>query len=539
MDETAALTGWHIPDSHPLESWGDLRASDGTTSIVQPLIDRLYATRTLTNLLAGLAGQFDTADHDSVRLTWRTQGGADFEGFWRRALHDGLIADSAAQPVETGPARLPTVNAPAHSDGIVLVLRPDPTVFDGAFANNAWLQECPNPLTKEVWGNSLCLGRAEAERAGIGNGDTVRLTAGGREILVPARIQPGHAPGTASLTLGMGRRQAGLIGTDVGVNAFPFRTAAESFAITGAVLARAPDAHPSYSTQKQFAIDGDRDDIFPALQLDHLPDRASAREQAPVPTLLPNHDYTQAAARWAMVIDTSACIGCNACVLACQVENNVPVVGPVEIARNRDMHWLRIDAYALDGEDGRVGFQPVPCMHCETAPCEPVCPVGASIHDSEGLNVQVYNRCIGTRFCEANCPYKVRRFNFFGYADGQEYKNLGTEIMHAHNNPDVTVRARGVMEKCTFCVQRISGARREAEKENRPLRDGDVTTACQNACPTRAIRFGNLNDGEAEVARLREEPQHFTLLGSLNTKPRTTYLADIRNPSPLLAEVKE
>ncbi len=234
-----------------------------------------------------------------------------------------------------------------------------------------------------------------------------------------------------------------------------------------------------------------------------------------------------------MVIDNAACIGCNACVVACQAENNVPVVGPEEIQEGRIMHWLRIDRY-----EGRApsqgGFQPVPCMHCEKAPCEPVCPVAASVHDSEGLNVQVYNRCIGTRYCEANCPYKVRRFNFFGYADGQEYRTLGAEVLHAQKNPDVTVRARGVMEKCTYCVQRIARAKAAAARENRDIPEGAVVTACQAACPTRAISFGDLTKPAAEVTHLREEPQHYALLGHLGTQPRTTYLAKVTNPNPAL-----
>jgi molybdopterin-containing oxidoreductase family iron-sulfur binding subunit len=236
---------------------------------------------------------------------------------------------------------------------------------------------------------------------------------------------------------------------------------------------------------------------------------------------------------WAMVIDTALCIGCNACVIACQAENNVPVVGPEQVAMGRDMHWLRVDAYDHGSEDHpQLGFQPVPCMHCEHAPCEPVCPVAASVHDSEGLNGQVYNRCIGTRFCEANCPYKVRRFNFFGYADGEEYRNLGAESYRGQKNPEVTVRARGVMEKCTYCVQRISGARRAAEREDRPIGVDEVRTACQNACPTRAISFGDLNQPEAEINARKADPRHYALLGHLGTRPRTTYLADVRNPAP-------
>jgi len=488
--------------------------------------------------LSGLLGQFDAEDYDIVRATWQERGNNLSDADWRRALHDGVVPNSAPETLLLGPPKLPTIAPLKPPQASTLLLRTDPTLYDGSFANNAWLQECPKPLTKEVWGNSLGMNVVDAQRSGLVSGDTVHLTASGRGILVPVRVQPGHAPGVMSLTLGNGRQRGGEICVGVGVDAYGLRTVASPWAVEGASIARSTKGLPSYATQEQFVIDGDRDDIFPTLVLDRLPSEPPDAKTSSVATLLPPHDYASADARWAMTIDAGTCTGCNACVLACQVENNVPVVGPAEIARNRDMHWLRIDTYQLGDDDGRVGFQPVPCMHCETAPCEPVCPVGASIHDSEGLNVQVYNRCVGTRFCEANCPYKVRRFNFFGYADGQEYKNLGAEIMHAHNNPDVTVRARGVMEKCTYCVQRISEARRQAEKESRPLRDGDVTTACQNACPTQAIAFGNLQDKDAQVSRWRDQPQHFVLLSKLNTKPRTTYLADVRNPNPQLAEAK-
>ncbi len=536
VDETAARCGWHLPESHPLESWGDLRAPDGTASPVQPLIRPLYDTRTQVNLLECLAGRFDTDDYDSVRATWsKAKGGDDFEGFWRRALHDGVVPETASPPINVAPPQLPASVPVEAAPGLSLRLAPDPTVFDGTFSNNAWLQECPKPLTKEVWGHSVGVSPGDAQRLGIGTGDGVRLSRGERSVEVTARIDPAQAPGVLGLSLGYGRTGAGLIGSNIGANAFALRTGASTWLVPGVEMVKVGDGSRLLRTQEQFQIEGDRDEIFPSHRLADLKGRSAPRSSEK-PSFYPPHDYARADARWAMVIDASSCIGCNACVLACQVENNVPVVGPAEIARNRDMHWLRIDTYGLDGEDGRAGFQPVPCMHCETAPCEPVCPVGASIHDSEGLNVQVYNRCIGTRFCEANCPYKVRRFNFFGYADGQEYGNLGAEVMHAHNNPNVSVRARGVMEKCTFCVQRISGARREAEKEGRPLRDGDVTTACQNACPTEAISFGDLADPNSAVAKLHEEPQHFTLLGSLNTKPRTTYLADVRNPNPALGE---
>jgi Fe-S-cluster-containing dehydrogenase component len=273
-------------------------------------------------------------------------------------------------------------------------------------------------------------------------------------------------------------------------------------------------------------MDGEVEGLVRTVSPEH-PSALRSEEETDQTSFYPK--WPEGKTAWGMVIDLDRCIGCNACVVACQVENNSPVVGPEEVALGRDMHWLRIDVYQV-GEDGRrTGFQPVPCMHCETAPCEPVCPTAASVHDSEGLNVQVYNRCIGTRFCEANCPYKVRRFNFFGYADGQQYGDLGAEIMRAHNNPDVTVRSRGVMEKCTYCIQRISRARRAAEKEDRSIREGEVVTACQAACPTRAIHFGDLSQEEARVATLAKEPHHYSLLAHLNTKPRTTYLAQVRN----------
>ena len=536
-DETAALCQWHVPAPHPLESWGDLAALDGTPSLAQPLLDPLYDTRSLSRLLAFLATMQEARDLDLVRATWSSHaaGSGGFEQWWRQALHDGVIRDAAAPSVEPGSAKLPAPRLSAPAQGFTLLLSPDPTLLDGSFANNAWLQECPKPLTKDVWGNTAAIAPSDAAKIGVRNEDTIALTANGRELHVPVRLHPGVAPGVIGLFVGNGRSDAGLIGNGVGVNAYKLRSAAGEWRIDG-VAVRRTSGLAAYSTQTQFTIDGDRDEIFPSYTNTELGAAADAKRRAdvPRPSLLPTPDYSRAQARWAMVIDNASCIGCNSCVMACQVENNVPVVGPQEIANNRDMHWLRIDNYELGGVDGRVGFEPVPCMHCETAPCEPVCPVGASIHDSEGLNVQVYNRCIGTRFCEANCPYKVRRFNFFGYADGDNYGNLGAPVMAAHNNPNVSVRARGVMEKCTFCVQRISDARRTAEKEMRPLKEGDVTTACQNACPTRAITFGDLNDPASVVGKLRDEAQHFVLLRSLNTLPRTTYLADLRNPNPEL-----
>jgi Fe-S-cluster-containing dehydrogenase component len=319
------------------------------------------------------------------------------------------------------------------------------------------------------------------------------------------------------------------MGNDVGFDLYPVRQTDSPWALADVSLSRTTGRQNILRTQHFFTLEGEAGKLQPRFNLADLltPDLGLSKPTDSPPTLYPPHPYDTY--EWAMVIDNAACIGCNACVIACQAENNVPIVGPDEIAEGRDMHWLRVDEYAVAG---RQGFSPVPCMHCEHAPCEPVCPVAASVHDSEGLNVQVYNRCIGTRFCQSNCPYKVRRFNFFGYADGHEYGSFGAEIVKAVFNPDVTVRGRGVMEKCTYCVQRISRARREAEKENRAIREGEVITACQAACPTRAISFGNLSDPQAQIHKLRNEPQSYALLGELGTRPRTTYLARLQNPNP-------
>lgn len=533
VDETAALATWHVPLSHPLESWSDLRAVDGTAGIVQPLIRPLYATRTAHEVMALVLGETPASSHDIVRATWQPQADGDFEAWWREALHAGVVPDSAARPVEAGEPRLPLAPPMAMPSGTTVVLRPDPSLWDGEFAGNAWLQELPKPLTKQVWGNALGMSRAEAERRGLSQGDVVSVRAGAQNVEAPVAIEPGHADGVVSLTLGYGRWRTGPIGADIGANAYRLRTSGSPWRIADATL-EATDEHEELLITRHLVDETERaEDMFPVLAAATLGAGKVDLSTGPLPTFLPDRPIPPADHAWAMVIDNALCIGCNACVVACQAENNVPVVGPEEISRGREMHWLRVDVYDHGPrEDARRGFQPVPCMQCEHAPCEPVCPVAASVHDGEGLNVQVYNRCIGTRFCEANCPYKVRRFNFFGYADGQEYANLGLEPYKAQKNPEVTVRARGVMEKCTYCVQRISAARRAAEQEDRTLARDEVRTACQNACPTRAIVFGDLKDDGAAVTGLKKDERHYALLGHLGTRPRTTYLADIRNPDP-------
>jgi molybdopterin-containing oxidoreductase family iron-sulfur binding subunit len=416
---------------------------------------------------------------------------------------------------------------------MTVAFRPDPTVWDGRYANNAWLQECPKPLTKQVWSNAASLAPEDARRLGLEEGDLLRLERDGRLVSAPVIVQRGQAPGVIGLTLGYGRTWAGAVGSGLGADAYRLRPHGSAWSTADIAFAPAGARNDIVRTQLHFELEG-REQILPQMTLADLAKEAGDLPP-PVPpaSLYPPFAYKGYA--WAMVIDTTLCIGCNTCLLACQSENNIPVIGPLEVARGRLMHWLRIDTYELGGEgDPRPGFQPVPCMHCEQAPCEPVCPVEASVHDHEGLNVQVYNRCVGTRFCESNCPYKVRRFNFFAYNNGQEFANLGEEPVPAQHNPEVTVRSRGVMEKCTYCVQRISGARRTAEKENRTIREGEVVTACAAACPTQAISFGDLNQHDSTINKLRQEPQHFAMLEHLGTRPRTTYLARVRNPNPEL-----
>jgi Fe-S-cluster-containing dehydrogenase component/anaerobic selenocysteine-containing dehydrogenase len=537
-DETAALCEWHLPLAHPLESWSDLRSLDGTASIVQPLIRPLYDTRTAHHLLAYLTGAASASSYDLVRETWQPHAPqGDFENWWRGVLHDGVIADTAQNPVSL-PAPKPPAFAPASSPaGFSLTLAPDPSIFDGTFSNNAWLQECPEPLTRQVWGNAAHLSSNDAQRLGLNDGDVVQIARGEVKVDAPVVVRPGQADGIINTTLGYGRRRAGAIGNEVGFDAYRLQRMRSSLVLEGVMLTPTGRRQDILSTQHQYQLEGQAQDLLPILSVANLSNSPPPDHEPPggPPSLYPPYPYNTYA--WSMVIDTAACIGCNACVVACQAENNVPVVGPEEVGMGRDMHWLRIDTYFTSGT-ARPGFQPVPCMHCEQAPCEPVCPVMASIHDSEGLNLQVYNRCVGTRFCESNCPYKVRRFNFFGYATGQEYANLGADVVKLQFNPEVTVRARGVMEKCTYCVQRISRARRTAEREGRRIHEGEVTTACQDACPTRAISFGDRNDPAAHVNALREERRHYALLGALGTRPRTTYLARLYNPNPTSGEEK-
>jgi molybdopterin-containing oxidoreductase family iron-sulfur binding subunit len=511
-DETAALCRWHIPQCHVLEGFGDLRAFDGSVGLQQPATARLAPSFSVAETLSVLIGQA-VEGRAIIEPTWREAWGSDLAIRLDRALEDGIVEGTAfaSVPVKLQEGWKPGPPSVAPAAPIDIVFAPDPCLWDGRFANNGWLQELPKPLSKQVWGNAALIAPETAEAMRVASGDVIEIAAGDRAIAAPAWILPGQAAGTVTLPLGYGRRRAGAVGNLVGFDAYPLRTSAAPWLAAG-------EARPLgrrqalVSTQHHHAVAG-RDVVRIVA-----PDETAERFSGERPSLYPAWTYEGHA--WAMTIDLDACIGCNACVIACQAENNVAVVGPEQVARGREMHWLRVDRYhAGDPAAPATYFQPVPCMHCETAPCEVVCPVNATVHSAEGLNDMVYNRCIGTRTCSNNCPYKVRRFNFLDYQGGDHA--VPADVL----NPQVTVRERGVMEKCTYCVQRISAARIAAGIEDRRIRDGEIMTACQQACPTEAIVFGDVNDPDSAVSRLKRSPRNYALLGELNTKPRTTYLA--------------
>jgi len=640
-DETSELCHWHIPEAHFLEAWGDARAFDGTVTITQPLIQPLYNGKSAYEFLAAFTDQPERSGYQLIREHWMTpgagqpaagavpavnaptpsapppaaapapapaQGGSpvavaprpaptpapDFEQKWRRWVHDGFVPETARRERAVsvagdfaarvaGSGTTVVIWARAGNAPLEIVFRTDPTIHDGRFANNPWLQELPKPLTKLTWDNAAIISPATAVRLGVGvepdgavaegapprvnrytkkggeaDAEVLKLRFRGREVEAPVWIFPGQPDDVVTVHLGYGRWRAGNIGgregtfeepTGPGFNAYKLRTSDALWHGAGLEVAPAGRSYPLASTQIHFNLEG-RDIVRhgsfdewlkdPHLtrprELSEEPQPAGEnRQPEPNETLYPEYDYAEGGTnsrgyKWGMVIDLSTCVGCNACVVACQAENNIPVVGKEQVLRSREMHWLRVDAYfrGAVSAPGGVYFMPVPCMHCENAPCEPVCPVHATVHSAEGLNDMVYNRCIGTRYCSNNCPYKVRRFNFHLYQDWE------TPSLKMLRNPEVTVRSRGVMEKCTYCVQRISHARIEAEKEGRKVRDGEIQTACQATCPTESIIFGDLNDPASRVHRLHAQKSRYDLLADLNTRPRTVYLAAVRNPNPRL-----
>jgi molybdopterin-containing oxidoreductase family iron-sulfur binding subunit len=556
-DETGLICDWHLAGNHFLESWSDARAYDGTATIVQPMIDPLYGGHAAHDILQSLLDNPDLSAYEAVRATWAEKTaakGADADFGWRKALHDGFIADTAFTPKGGGgKAAIPAPAAQAPADAIEIIYRPDYHVYDGRFANVGWLQEIPRPVTNMSWDNAALMSFATLEKLGASEHDVLEITLEGKKVLAPALAVPGHAEGAITLHLGQGRK-FGRVGGGVGFNAYQIRSSTAPLFASGATIRKTGDVwgfavtKSHYIDHRAVAVGGDGSGTH-SIEANEAIDRGIVRyatleefkshpgfahegegkdDPEPTTSMFPAYRYDKNA--WGMSIDMNSCVGCNACVVSCYAENNIAVVGKHQVTMGRMMAWLRIDTY-YEGDLAapRAHFQPMACHHCENAPCEQVCPVGATVHTPEGLNQMVYNRCVGTRYCSNNCPYKVRRFNFLLYSDYE------TESLKLGRNPDVTVRSRGVMEKCSYCVQRISAAKIQADKENREIRDGEIVTACQQACPTDAIVFGNINDGTSRVAKAKKQERSYGVLASINTRPRTTYVAEVININPELS----
>jgi MoCo/4Fe-4S cofactor protein with predicted Tat translocation signal len=566
FDETAELCDWHVAESHYLETWSDARAFDGTLSVIQPLIAPLYHTHSAREVLAAFGDKPGVSDYDFLRDHLKAANpSADFEKFWRKTLNDGLVAGSAFAPVNA-PLKFSAPSLPAAKTAsageIEFIFRPDPCVYDGRFANNGWLQELPKPVTKLTWDNAALVSPKTGEQLSLTHeigarggehgkvySNVIDISLSNSKVTAAAWRVPGQADGVVVLPLGYGRKRAGYTGTNKGFNAYAVRTSGALWTASASAgtIKKTGEDYPLACTQYHFNMEG-RQILATSTLEEYRKNPNFANEIAPLPAqdfslYKGTEEYPYDRDKWAMAIDLNKCNGCNACVVACQSENNIAVVGKDQVMRGREMHWIRVDRYYEKSVKSATNdpssydeslfnpptfFQPVPCQQCENAPCEQVCPVGATVHSAEGLNDMVYNRCVGTRYCSNNCPYKVRRFNFLRFQDWE------TPQLKLLRNPEVTVRSRGVMEKCTYCVQRINNARIEAEKSNVPIHDGAIVTACEQACPTEAIVFGNANDKESRVAKLKAQQRNYTLLGELNTRPRTTYLAAVRNPNPEL-----
>jgi Fe-S-cluster-containing dehydrogenase component/anaerobic selenocysteine-containing dehydrogenase len=558
-DETSRRCTWHLPHAHFLEAWGDGRAYDGTYSVMQPMIAPLRNGRSPLEALSMVLSAIEktktpaASPEELVRRTFREQIAAKSGPTWEQTIRDGLLADSR-WPTEKVSLASSTKTAgdvkPKAEDkrAIEAIFVRDRSVYDGRFANNSWLQEWPDPVTRLTWGGAALIGPATAETLGIRNGEIAVVKLGERRVRIPFCVLPGQAAGTVSLPLGYGRVAAGKVGGDlpevepVGVDVYPLRTTT-AMHVAAVTVTPTGEIRPLAGTQDHFAIDAvgreaTEQRAKTLIRQASLHDYRQhpellrhADEHPPLESLWQEHEYQ--GHRWAMAIDLTKCIGCGSCVVACQAENNIPVVGRAQVLKNREMHWLRVDRYFRDGpDDPEVAYQPLPCQQCELAPCEQVCPVAATVHSHEGLNDMTYNRCVGIRYCANNCPYKVRRFNFFNYH--KEFEKPENEIAKMKYNPEVTVRTRGVMEKCTYCVQRIQNAKIGAKTGGEPLRDGQIQTACQQACPAGAIVFGDLADKESQVSRWQQSARAYAILAELNTKPRTVYLAKIGNPNPAL-----
>ncbi len=542
-DETAEFCHWHLPQAHDLESWADGRAFDGSVCFSQPLIEPLYNGKTALELLSFYVDDVPKSALEMLQNFWsQARPAAAFAATWREWLHDGFIPESSASPAAVTMVEAAIGGACGRigempTAALEIVFRPDPTLYDGRYANNGWLQECPKPLTKLTWDNALLVAPATAESLGVVNTQRVDIELDGRSLTLPVWVLPGHPADTATLHLGYGRRTTGNVGTGTGFNAYLLRGSDSIWSTATATVRPGQGRVSLVSTQLHNNIELETREaekrhlvrVGTLHEFEEEPEFVQHMGHSPGPeiSMFPMWEYEGHA--WGLNIDLTACTGCNACVIACQAENNIPIVGKAQVEAGREMHWIRIDRYFQgDLEDPQIHHQPVMCMHCEQAPCEPVCPVQATVHSDEGLNDMVYNRCVGTRYCSNNCPYKVRRFNFLKYNDTE------TPVLKMLRNPDVTVRTRGVMEKCTYCVQRINHVRIEAGKEQRPVQDGEIQTACQQTCPSQAIVFGDINDEGAAVTKLKSGPLNYGILEEVGTRPRTSYLAKIRNPNPKL-----
>jgi MoCo/4Fe-4S cofactor protein with predicted Tat translocation signal len=543
-NETSHLSEWHLPQAHYLEAWGDARSIDGTPSIIQPMIAPLFGGRSSFEVAAFLFSGQENSGYNIIQETWKSiLIGPNFESDWRRVLNDGLFKGESAVSVN------PTINysaifktaavlfsaPPIFDSNLEINFRPSSTIYDGRFANNAWLQELPDPLTKLTWDNAALMSPNTARNLLLSNGDMISLDCRGQKLEMPVWIMPGQAGHTISLPLGYGRKAAGQVGNDVGFDTYILRTSAAPYFDGNLKISKTGETYLLATTQTQGSMVGRP--IVREATLEYYkehpnfaPDEVETKDPH---SLWKEHQFDKGN-QWGMAIDLNVCIGCGACTMACQSENNIPIVGKEQVSKNRWMHWIRVDRYfSGKANNPEIVYQPVPCMHCETAPCEQVCPVNATVHDHEGLNLQVYNRCIGTRYCSNNCPYKVRRFNFFNYT------SKTAETVKMVMNPNVTVRGRGVMEKCTYCLQRIKKGEIAAKGENRDVRDGEVIAACSQACPTNAIVFGLISDPKSKVTETKKQNRNYGMLTEYNTRPRTTYLARLRNPHPELAALEQ
>ncbi|MDX2019842.1 MAG: TAT-variant-translocated molybdopterin oxidoreductase [Deltaproteobacteria bacterium] len=558
-DETAKVVRTFVPAAHPLESWGDLRASDGSVSLVQPLIEPLWSAVTEVDFLAAVLEEGQVGSHEQLRAYWSKRAASEnllgtlgFELQWENWLGKGILADTkapSAPAVSLDGAALaaalrPQLPSLAKEAGLELAFVLDSKVADGRHANNGWLQELPHPVTKITWDNAVLLSHATASRLSLKTADIVEVSLGDRKVRGPVYVQPGQAEESVTVALGYGRTAAGSVGTGVGFNANILRDSTNPWFTTGVQIEKVGKDYPFGITQTHWRMENREPAIAATVKEfeDHHSRVHHLLEEGrePLPQIHKPWDYSKEAYKWGMAIDLNKCTGCEACMTACQSENNIPIVGRENVRIGREMHWIRIDRYYetdagysddfyKDMADPKVVVQPMACQHCETAPCEYVCPVNATVHSDEGLNEMVYNRCIGTRYCANNCPYKVRRFNYL------DFHGDPPEVGKMRHNPDVTVRARGVMEKCTYCVQRIERARIDSRIEGRSIVDGEVKSACQQTCPTGAITFGSLHDPDSAVSKAHASERRYSVLHEINTRPRTVYLARVRNPNPELA----